>query len=118
MNWRSLPRKVADLPARYRILAWLLLALVAAITLSPISLRPTTSFGPDAERAAAFVLVGFVFCLTYPRRSLMAGLLLIVACAGLEYAQQLVPGRHADFDNFLVKSAGIVFGIFAGKLIR
>jgi len=118
MDWRSLPRKVADFPAKHRLWVWLLLALIGVATIGPIGLRPTTPLGPDGERFAAFMVVGCLFGLAYPGRQRLVGVLLLFVCALLEYAQHFVPGRHPDFGNFMVKAAGALAGMFAGKLLR
>lgn len=42
-------------------------------------------------------------------------LLLLVGAAGLlELAQHLVPGRHGELRDFLVKAAGVTLGIVIG----
>ena len=118
MNWRSLPRRIADFPAKYRFFAWLSLALIGVATIGPIGLRPTTPFGPDAERFAAFVLVGYLFGRAYPKRPILVAVLLIIACAFFEYTQHLIPSRHPDLGNFLVKSAGAIIGTLVSRFLR
>ncbi|SFI60012.1 MULTISPECIES: hypothetical protein [unclassified Phyllobacterium] len=118
MNWRRLHKALAGIPARYHLFAWIVLALVVIVTVGPIGLRPITPFGPDVERFTAFVVVGGLFSLTYPQRRIANTVLIVLACGLLEYAQDFIPGRHPDFGNFLVKSAGAVAGMLAGTLIR
>lgn len=41
-----------------RIAAWILVALIAAVTLVPIGLRPVVTAEPSIERFAAYALAG------------------------------------------------------------
>jgi hypothetical protein len=50
-----------------RTLAWITLLAIVAATLSPIADRPHLSSDPGIERAAAFFLLGLLFCLGYRR---------------------------------------------------
>ncbi|MEK1886505.1 MAG: VanZ family protein [Phyllobacterium sp.] len=118
MNWRRLSEGLAGIPARHHIIAWILLALIVVATLGPISLRPVTPFGPDVERFGAFVVVGGMFSLTYPKQPVAVAALILLACGLFEYAQHFIPGRHPDFANFLVKSAGIIAGVIVARLLR
>ena len=46
------------------ILAWLLLAAVAFVTLAPIGFRPVSSFSPNVERFFTFGAVGFALAMS------------------------------------------------------
>jgi hypothetical protein len=96
-----------------RWIAWLLLGAIALSTLCPIELRPGTGAPADLERAAAFALIGGMFCLGYPKHRLTAVLLVIGLAGLLEAAQTLVPGRHGHMHDLLVK----VFSAAAGGLL-
>jgi len=88
-------------------IAWLLVAAIAAFTLSPIGLRPAAGAPADLERLAAFALTGGIFCLGYPkqRRSIVT---LVIGIAGaLEVLQHIVPSRHGRPYDFVVKAAAI-----------
>ena len=50
-----------------RLLAWLLLAALIFVTLSPINLRPVSPLPTQLERAIAPAIVGFVFAIAYPK---------------------------------------------------
>ena len=83
--------------------AWLLLAALAFVTLSPIGLRPETAAPASLERFAAFAALGGTFCLGYPKHRVSV-LLFMVAVAGvLEALQHLVPGRHGRIADGAVK---------------
>ncbi len=94
----------------YRCLAWALLVAITVATLSPIEVRPVSGAPSDMERFLAFVLLGGAFCLAYPKRSLGV-LLVLVGLAGLlEFAQDLVPGRHGAVGDAIWKASGAVLG--------
>jgi VanZ family protein len=40
----------------------------------------------------------------------------VAACAGIELAQLMVPGRHARVSDFIVDAAAACIGILAGAL--
>jgi len=98
--------------------AWLLLAAIVFVTLSPIGLRPETAAPASLERFAAFAALGGTFCLGYPKHRVPV-LMFAVAVAGvLEALQHLVPGRHGRFADAAVKELGVAAGGFvAGQLV-
>lgn len=97
-----------------RIIAWLLLITILAVTISPIQFRPETGEPADLERFVAFFLAGALFALAYPRYWFTV-LLLTVGCAGMfELMQRLAPGRHGEIQDFLVKAAGAISGVLTG----
>ena len=66
-----------------RIFAWLVLAFIFFVTVSPIELRPHTIFTVNIDRAGAYALAGLVFALAYPKQwKLIALFLVIGAIAG------------------------------------
>lgn len=93
-----------------RWVAWLLVVAIAAFTLSPIELRPTTAAPADWERFAAFAVMGGVFCLGYPKHRLAVVLLLLAIVGLLEVGQNIVSGRHGRLPDGLVKAAGALLG--------
>jgi VanZ family protein len=103
---------------RAQILAWGLLAAVAAVTLSPIAFRPETPAPADLERFLACAAVGGAFSIGYPKRW---GLMLAVAlgAAGvLEVAQNFVPSRHGQFHDASVKAIGAGVGFAVAALLQ
>lgn len=99
-------------------LAWLALIGIALATLSPIGLRPRLPLLPvDIERSAAFVVVGLLFALAYPRKIWLALLIVIIGVFGLEWLQELRPDRHGRFADAMVKSLGALIGLSAGWLL-
>lgn len=98
-----------------RLAAWLVLALILIVTISPIQFRPITGEPADVERFLAFFLVGFLFALAYPRHWL-AVLILTIGCAGMfELLQRLAPGRHGEFADFVFKAVGAMAGVCIGR---
>lgn len=89
--------------------AWLAVAALTVVTLSPIGLRP--SIGPaDLERAAAYAILGVLLVLAYPRHGLMVLAGVVLLAAGLEFGQALTATRHGRVDDFLVKAGAAAFG--------
>lgn len=99
----------------FRLAAWLVLALILIVTISPIQFRPITGEPADLERFAAFFLVGFLFALAYPRHWI-AVLMLTIGCAGMfELMQRLAPGRHGESADFVFKAVGAMAGVCIGR---
>lgn len=100
------------------VLAWLLLAAVAFVTLAPIGLRPNSGFSPSIERFAAFAAVGLLFALAYPRQLWLIIVLVLGAAIALEALQLVSASRHGRLFDLAVKLAGGGLGIAAGVAAR
>ncbi|MEE7464141.1 hypothetical protein MFUR16E_24515 [Methylobacterium fujisawaense] len=98
-----------------RVAAWILVALIAAVTLVPIGLRPVVTANPGYERVAAYALAGLLMTVAYPRHWfwILAGS--VVLAGGLEAGQTLTGTRHGRFDDFLIKAAAGLVGALAGR---
>ncbi|AUW42016.1 VanZ family protein [Rhizobium leguminosarum] len=101
-----------------RPLAWLLLALILFVTVSPIGLRPETMTTVDTDRGGAFVLVGLAFALGYPKQWKMVAVLLIAGAVAIEYLQYLTPTRHPRLHDAGIKAMGAALGLLAGWVIN
>ncbi|TCR92689.1 VanZ family protein [Rhizobium sp. BK376] len=101
-------------PTPLRITAWLLLAFIFFVTVSPIDLRPATLTSVNMDRATAYAIAGLLFAMAYPRSWKTAAVLLILGSVGFELLQELQPTRHARIDDALVKAAGSALGIAIG----
>ncbi|MFB9268749.1 VanZ family protein [Bradyrhizobium erythrophlei] len=99
-----------------RISGWLALAFIAFATLSPIDERPSIA-GPQVEHFAAFALLGLALVLGYPRRVLPIVAIVLASAFVLETLQLLTPDRHGRLLDALVKAAGGLCGIGAGRLL-
>jgi VanZ family protein len=102
------------------IAAWAFLTFVAFATLSPYAWRPElTETEPGLvvilEHVGAFAVLGFLFVVGYPERPRTVCFLIGGSAIALEFAQALVPDRHARLADVLEKivggAAGILFAI-------
>lgn len=96
---------------------WLALALVAFVTLGPIYDRPTIAPAP-IEHFAAFFVLGLVFVLAYPNRTVLVTLIVVGSAIALEALQLFTPDRHGRLIDALVKVAGGLCGISLSSLVR
>jgi VanZ family protein len=92
------------------VLAWLLLAAITFVTISPINLRPETGHA-FLERFLTFAALGATFGIGYRRQMPFAAAVTIVAAIGLEAVQLLAPGRHARVVDAAEKVAGGLVGL-------
>jgi VanZ family protein len=100
-----------------RAAAWILFAAIAVVTLTPIELRPVTTAPVDVERFAAFLGLGLLLGIGYPKHRVLVVTGALVAAAGLEGLQLLVPGRHGHLADAAVKAAAALIGTgLAGTL--
>jgi VanZ family protein len=104
---------------------WLGRALVAAcvILITILSLIPgkwqeRTSLPGPIEHFIAYSGTGLILALVLPRRLLWPAAAMLAAYSGLmELLQNLSPGRDPDVRDFLVSSAGALFGAGVGWLL-
>ncbi|MHB2211614.1 hypothetical protein [Methylobacterium sp. CM6257] len=97
-----------------RLAAWILLALIVAVTLVPIGLRPVVTADPSIERIAAYATAGLLMMVGYPRHWFWILIGIVLLAGGLEAAQTLTSTRHGRFDDFLVKGGAALAGAVAG----
>jgi VanZ family protein len=101
-----------------RGLAWLLLAGLIFVTLSPINLRPISPLPTQLERAIALAIVGFVFAIAYPRHLWAVALVVLGSTVLLEILQLVQPSRHGRIIDVAVKLIGGGFGLVTGALFE
>lgn len=101
-----------------RPLAWLLLAFILFVTVSPIGLRPDTVTTVDTDRGAAYVLLGLAFALAYPKQWKLVAVLLIIGAVGIEYLQYFSLTRHPRLHDAGIKAMGAALGLVAGWVIN
>ena len=99
------------------IAAWTLLFFIAYATISPIHARPTLFASPNFERLAAFIVLGALFYLTYPRHIVLVCLIVLGSAVLLELAQLLTPDRHGRIQDAIVKMTGGALGIVSGRAV-
>lgn len=100
------------------LLAWLVLAGLVIVTMVPIELRPHSGLSAQAERFIAFAVAGCCLALAYPRRLLLAILLLGLFAVGLEVAQFFAATRHPGVPDMLAKLLGAAAGLVLGWGLR
>ena len=97
--------------------AWAALCVIAYSTLSPLADRPILLTSSKLEHLAAFAILGMLFCLAYPRRTVAVLLIVLGSAALLELLQFITPDRHARTLDALQKMAGGAAGVFAGRAV-
>jgi glucose-6-phosphate-specific signal transduction histidine kinase len=95
--------------------AWICLALVVFVTISPIGLRPRDVLPVDLDRALAFCIMAGLFSLAYPRRWLSILVLTVLGAMLIEALQTLSSTRHAHLADAMVKAGGAVVGVLLAK---
>ncbi len=70
----------------------------------------------DVDRALAFLLLGALFVLAYPRHFVLCAVLLVVGAGAIELLQLLSPSRHAHVEDAVIKAFGAVAGVLVGRL--
>jgi VanZ family protein len=98
------------------ITAWLALAFIAFVTLSPIQARPVVA-DPQIEHFAAFAVLGFAFSFAYPKRTFFVVATVLGSAIGLEALQLFTPDRHGQILDAIVKASGGICGIIVGQLL-
>lgn len=58
------------------------------------------------EHIAAFAILGSLFCLAYPRQTILVCLIVLGGAITLEILQLVTPDRHARFQDAMQKVAG------------
>lgn len=102
----------------FRVGAWLLLAAIIFVTISPIGLRPRDMVSTNFDRAAAYAVMSALFVFAYPRHRWTVAALVFAAAGGVELIQFLSPTRHPHLMDAAVKAAGGIAGLLAGILLH
>jgi len=95
--------------------SWASLAFVAAATLSSLAMRPHL-FAVRIEHFGAFAVIGLLFCLAYPRQTVLVCAVVLGSATLLETLQLFTPDRHGQVSDLLFKLSGGVLGIVVGKI--
>ncbi|TXM94651.1 hypothetical protein FV232_00790 [Methylobacterium sp. WL30] len=93
----------------FRVTAWLVVAALVFVTLSPIDLRPSVA-PANVERALAYGTLGMLFALAYPCRWLVVLVGVVALAAILELGQGLTLTRHGRLADFVVKGGAAMLG--------
>lgn len=70
------------------------------------------------EHAVAFLTLGCLFALAYPRRTFMVGLIVIGSAVAFELLQTLTPDRHGTVVDATEKIVAGCAGIAAVRLVQ
>jgi hypothetical protein len=100
-----------------RVSAWLSLLAIFVVTVGPISWRLVSPLPLQIERFAAFLVVGILFGVGYPKRIVLIMAIVLVSAASFELAQHLVPARHGTLAGFVAKATGGGLGVVLGTLL-
>lgn len=95
----------------FQILAWLAIAAVVVVTITPLDMRPRDIFPVDVDRALACAVFAGLFVLAYPQHWKLIGLIMIAGAAAIEALQLLSPTRHARVEDAVVKAVGAMIGV-------
>jgi VanZ family protein len=109
-------RRIPMLRKLLTIAVWAMLCFIAYATLSPITARPALT-SPSIERIAAFAVLGVLFCLAYPRHTVLVCTIVFGSAIILEVAQLITPDRHGRIQDAIEKIAGGAAGIMAARTI-
>lgn len=101
-----------------RVCAWLALAAIVFVTVSPIGYRPRDIVSTNFDRAAAYAVLSALFVFAYPRHRWTVAALVLLTAGGAEIFQWLSPTRHPHLMDAAMKTAGGVSGLFAGILLH
>ncbi len=104
------------------ILAWVCLAIVVYATFSPPGFRPglatnETPLTVTIERVGAFVLLGLLFSIGYPKNRSFVVAIVLGSAVLLELLQYITPGRHPRLIDSAEKLVGGGIGIIVASLL-
>lgn len=100
-----------------RAAAWLVMAVIAVLSLVPATARPVTAAPHAVEHAGVFLLDGLAFAVAYAGHERWLSIGAVAFCSGVELAQLMAPGRHARVSDFVVDAIAACAGIFAGTVL-
>ena len=97
--------------ATARTLAWLLVAVITALSIMPAEFRPVSPAPSFLEHFTVFLLTGMAFCFGYQDRKVVVSVFLPLFAGIIEFAQLRIPGRHSRLSDLLVNIAGALIGV-------
>jgi VanZ family protein len=95
---------------------WLLLGLICFWTYGPVGFRPQTGHAV-LERFTAFFALGGALAWGYPRRPVLAAMIIGVIAVGSEALQMVIPSRDARLIDAVEKLLGGTAGVAVTVLI-
>jgi len=97
----------------FRVVAWLLLIAIVALSFVPASDRPMTGASSNLEHLAIYLATGFAFAFGYSDRLMLMTGALTLFSGLVEIVQIWAPGRHARLGDFLIDAVAAGLGIAA-----
>lgn len=99
-----------------RIIGWMCILVILALSLAPGSDRPHTGYSGGTEHIFAYAGTGFFFSLGYRAlRDRLAIWISVALLSGLlEFAQTQIPGRSARLIDAIVSTTGLTTGLIIG----
>ena len=120
----KLPLKLIAAAAWFAILAvaYATLARVSFVydiyyKLAPLVMRPEMNTYVHFVHVLAFLLLGALFSLAYPRRTLLVCTLVLGVAILLEIMQTVTPDRHGNVIDAAEKMIGGAIGILLSKAV-
>jgi VanZ like family len=98
------------------VAGWVLMLVIAVLSLVPATLRPETGVSHNLEHFAIFAATGFALGFGYGRRPIAIMLALVGFAGAIEVAQILLPDRHARLSDFLVDTLAVCAGAALASL--
>jgi hypothetical protein len=100
--------------------AWSCLAFIIYATLSPIDARPVIAGGyfTILERFGAYVVLGFLFHLAYPRHLTFVCIMVFGSAVVLELLQNLAPDRDPRLLDAVEKLLGGTVGLVSSGIFQ
>lgn len=101
-----------------RIIGWMCVLAILALSLAPGSDRPHTGYSGGTEHIFAYAGTGFFFSLGYrPLRERLTIWISLALLSGLlELAQTQIPGRSARLIDAIVSTTGLTTGFIIGSV--
>jgi VanZ family protein len=100
-----------------RIGAWLLTVAIVVLSLVPAWLRPNTDMPHNFEHLSIFFATGVAFGIGYSRRPYLVVVMLVVFAGAVEFAQIVVPSRHARLGDFVVDALAACVGASVSAIL-
>src|SRR5690348_13845847 len=100
-----------------RLAAWVLVAVIALISLVPPTLRPETGLPNNFEHLGIFAAAGAAFGFGYSHRPNLLMVCLVIFAGAIELAQIFVPGRHARLSDFIVDAVSMCVSVMVGSML-
>src|ERR1700691_1721122 len=99
-----------------RATAWLLMVIITVLSLVPPEWRPESGLPNSFEHFGVFAATGAAFGIGYFHRPKLMMVALVIFVGAIEFAQMLVPGRHARLTDFIVDAVGMCLSVVVGSI--